>query len=293
MIVEETHGTVFADSLGKETSIKDVQRRICQIYQVFQDICERHSLRYFAIGGTCIGAVRHGGFIPWDDDMDIAMPDEDYARFQKIADKELPDGYELYRSPEHDHVSSLFLKIHDVKTTFVEKSGLKEKEAYKGVFLDIMPLCGLPADIHKRKKQALRIMFTASLNRQRHQDYRQAVRVPAKLIWLASRPFDRLIPLDYWAKRWEKLYSRYKFDESPYVGFAWSSKLYDTRIFRKEIFDAAVDFPFENTTVPCPVGYDRMLRQVYDDYMQLPPENERIHHGWGILDLDRSFREYL
>ena len=72
------------------SDIRSVQLRELEILKVFQDICSRHNLRYFAIGGTCLGAVRHKGFIPWDDDVDVAMPYEDYAKFKAIARTELP-----------------------------------------------------------------------------------------------------------------------------------------------------------------------------------------------------------
>lgn len=75
------------------TLTRRIQLKELEILKVFQNICRRHGLRYFAIGGTCLGAVRHKGFIPWDDDIDVAMPYEDYLEFQRIAETDLPDNY--------------------------------------------------------------------------------------------------------------------------------------------------------------------------------------------------------
>ncbi|MBQ3376643.1 MAG: LicD family protein, partial [Synergistaceae bacterium] len=87
------------------------------IFKAFKAICEKHNLRYFAIGGTCIGAVRHHGFIPWDDDMDVAMPYEDYVKFFEVAPSELPEKYKFIH-PTVDGIS----RIYDEKTTMITTS---------------------------------------------------------------------------------------------------------------------------------------------------------------------------
>ena len=110
------------------------------ILKEFKRICEEHNLRYFAIGGTCLGAVRHQGFIPWDDDIDVAMPYEDYVRFIEIAKPGLRKPYELFDPVDHEVCGCTFLKMHNSNTAFIEKVREAYTDSYFGVFIDIINL---------------------------------------------------------------------------------------------------------------------------------------------------------
>ena len=102
------------------TLTRRIQLKELEILKVFQDICRRHGLRYFAIGGTCLGAVRHKGFIPWDDDIDVAMPYEDYLEFQRIAETDLPDNYGILSPHTSKHcLFDYYTKLHDKTTSLM------------------------------------------------------------------------------------------------------------------------------------------------------------------------------
>ena len=117
------------------------QNKIYEIYLTVKEICEKNRLRYWAIGGTCLGAVRHGGFIPWDFDMDIAMPDVDYYRFIGIASDELQHTkYEIQTRLIGDMVTRVF----DTTTTEIAPWNIPHPKRYIGIHVDIMPFCGLP-----------------------------------------------------------------------------------------------------------------------------------------------------
>ena len=100
----------------------DLQKRILDIFREVRDILDRNGITYFAIGGTCIGAVRHGGFIPWDDDLDIAVPIEQFGRMLDLLKAELPPHLELYTGAERKHYRYIFVKVTDNRTTFIEKT---------------------------------------------------------------------------------------------------------------------------------------------------------------------------
>ena len=124
--------------------MNDTQKVILDIFACISNICNKNGIRYFASGGTCLGAVRHQGFIPWDDDLDIAIPIQDYDKIWKIAQKELPHHLKIYKEDDIRHYRYIFGKIHNENTTFIEKSEIKYPESYKGIFVDIMPISSIP-----------------------------------------------------------------------------------------------------------------------------------------------------
>ena len=144
--------------------MNDLQKEILEIFKIVHRICEQNELSYYAVGGTAIGAVRHNGFIPWDDDMDIAMPIEDYCFFKRHAQELLPDGYEFYsyeNSPRYAHV---FGKIINNNTTYIEESNMPYPKAYSGVWIDIMPMSGVPAPSKERHHFLNKLRILGSLD---------------------------------------------------------------------------------------------------------------------------------
>lgn len=273
-------------------SIKDIQTIILDIYKSVKEICDKNNIRYFAIGGTCIGAVRHNGFIPWDDDLDIAMPDIDYNRFIELAKKELPDYLEIRYPRDISTSHRLEIKVCNRNTTLIEKLELNCYDAYKGIYIDVMPLCGLPNDNKLRNRFCFKLKLLFRLNYCRRTPFAHLIGIRSKMVWILCYPFH-VFKNDFWYKKWESLAFRYKFDESNLTGYIWSKKIGDKLIFKKSLFDDVNILQFEDTMIPCPIGYDEMLKQQFGDYMILPPEKERKVHSFnGILDVNKSYLEY-
>ena len=114
--------------MEKKTELKDVQKEALKILLAFRDICEKNGLNYYISGGTFLGAVRHGGFIPWDDDVDVAMPRKDFNRFLEIAEKELPEGYSINHFTR-DHSSMYYVpKIENSKIQLISRIAREEKK---------------------------------------------------------------------------------------------------------------------------------------------------------------------
>ncbi len=287
--------------MNKSISTKDIQQQILNLFSVFRDICKRHNLTYFAIGGTCLGAVRHKGFIPWDDDMDVAMPYEDYKAFIEIACKELPSHYALLLPQCSQHWEQAFIKLHNTQTTFIELSRACYPDAYVGVFLDIMPLYGLPNKSWQQKYYAFLANIFIHQNKLFRYSWRQAISWSEKLIWCTTL-LERLTskPFDYFVHRIEITMGKLKFNNSNKILFGWRKQPFlpwhhtnYKQVFYYKDFASSIEVPFENTTIAIPIGYDNYLKMDFGDYMKLPPvEKRNPGHQTAIIDLERPYSYY-
>ena len=277
--------------------VRKIQRVELDIFKAFKAICEKHNLRYFAIGGTCIGAIRHKGFIPWDDDMDVAMPYEDYVKFFEVAPDELPDylvARDFLAQSSRYFWGAFYRKIHNIKTAFIEAHNLNHKDDFGGIFIDIFPINGLPRGKLRQK------IFIFIVRMLRKCDFVLRYELHETLKKKLFLLFTRKVPFYYFANLIKNIVSKYKFDFSDKIIFPWRSlpgdpqgKYYKS-IFYYEDFENYLEVPFEDTTMRVPVGYDRYLTMDFGDYMQLPPEEERIssHSQGGIIDFERSYKYY-
>lgn len=264
----------------------ELQNKILEIFIEARKIFERHKLRYFAIGGTCLGAVRHQGFIPWDDDIDIAMPDTDYEEFLRVAPKELPPNLKMILPGTRN----LFLKVHNINTTYIESSDFAHTDKFKGVFLDIMPFYGVPGNKIKRMILCSQIALIRKLDHKRRESFQCNKRFSGKVLWLLMCPVNHVVDEDFFSRIWRKTVSKYKYDNNPYTGFTWAGL--SGLILDKKWYDKVCDLPFENTTMRCPENWDAYLKKHFGDYMKLPPENERVSCHAVIVDLYRTYEEY-
>ena len=269
----------------KETvNLRQVQLAETDILREAVKLCERHGLRYAMIGGTMLGAVRHRGFIPWDDDIDIALPREDYERFLQYAREELPSPYQLLtHNGKHP---CMYAKIHNTDTTFIEASVVGHKEYYKGVFIDVMPLDGLPENEKKRRRHQRRIGALVKAFTWHRFGFGGCKTWKAKLCYL--------IPEKWIFKRWDRLCKRYEFDSSTYTSYTWTYRC-KRFTFLTEHFRETADYAFEYLTVKGAKDFDRYLTTHFgDSYMQLPPEEARQSHSsdGGVIDLEQSYLAY-
>ena len=243
----------------------------------FDEICRRENLRYFLLGGSALGAVRHGGFIPWDDDIDVGMPRPDYERFLRIAPPLLPSH--LFLQDYHSEPAYLlsFAKLRDDRTLFKEKlfAGL---DIHHGVYMDIFPLDGGPAD----RAEAERLLKHMKLYRfsliNRRTAYIREKSLPASLALSLLSPF---MSADACFRRIDALCTKYAYGEAPCVANwhgAWGTK----EVVPKELFGEGIRMPFEDMLCPVPRDTDGYLTCLYGDYRQLPPEEKRISHHESV-----------
>lgn len=225
--------------------LKPIWSAILDVWHECYAICKRHDLRVFLAFGSEIGAMRHHGFIPWDDDFDVYMPRSDYNKFMKYAAEELPP-YMKWHSIENDpDYELLFGKVqderNDVRENVIQKSGLSLEQ---GIFVDFFPLDGLPST-----------KFGCFL-------------------WNVRRSILRRF-FNYDGKKLQDWISKKDFDKCKNGGWLLTNFRYPRFIYKKSWFDSARLVEFENELVPVPAGVEEHLTSVYGDYMTLPPEEQR------------------
>lgn len=264
----------------------------------FKEICEAHNLTYFCVGGTVIGAVRHGGMIPWDDDIDVAMPRPDYDRFLQIC-KTIDLGHYELATPEMKGYPFFFSKFCDKNTSLIEVGNVP---CLYGLYIDIFPIDGTSSD----KAEATRMMKTfkrtsnkidATIAHLTFGEYLSLLFKPKEwgrmTFQTAAFIFGRETIRKRLVKKLDAIATSHDFSTSTYIanyGGAWAEK----EIHPKEWIFPLTRKPFEDTEVCIPGNYHDYLTQMYGDYMQLPPEEKRIsHHNHAYVDLyNRSKPEW-
>lgn len=251
----------------------------------FHKLCQEHDLQYYVIGGTFLGAVRHHGFIPWDDDMDIGMPRESYERFLKLPKEALPSYFiRMDKGYNKDHGDYPFIKLCNKNTTLVEDINEYRVE---GVFIDIFPLDGAhDSKILSKLKFKLSRLYIYALwyngSEKEHKSLNEKIKV-----FVSKKFSNRKI-----YSAFNRMLSRTSFDRSEYAGNfmgVWGYK----EIMPKSYLGKPTLYKFEDTELYGPENKHEFLKHVYGDYMQMPPiEKQTSHHLHEYLDLDLPFQEY-
>jgi lipopolysaccharide cholinephosphotransferase len=277
-----------------ENQMNEVQQCILNIYKEVAKLCKRHGIDYWGIGGTCIGTVRHHGFIPWDDDMDIAIPIEQIDTFIELAKKELPKHLKVFTPYDSKHNPLFFFKIIDTNTTMIESYFRNFPDMYNGVWLDIFVASGVPDSKWKRKLFFKKGVWLERINKKTSLSYFQEDTLKGKLAWLAFAPLRGLRSGFWWDMRLCDIKKR-PLSQSTYGGFACAGCNLEIT-FRAKSFLEFIEMPFEDTTIPCPKGYDEYLSYQFGNYMEYPSEEDRNSgHDFsnGIIDLHTPYTEYV
>ncbi|GHU06809.1 hypothetical protein FACS189431_0330 [Alphaproteobacteria bacterium] len=283
--------------------IKEVQSKVLEIFKYIAIICEENNIRYFAIAGTAIGGVRHGGFIPWDDDIDIAMPRNDYNEFKKIMKSHTASShYRFDDCIEHPTLGSVIGRVYDELTTNISCATVGRYSKYTGIYVDVMPLDGVPSNDFLFRIYMIHLNFYKRLLQAKClKDAKYSNdRFIRKTIKIVAGKMASVIPHTFLIKRYRKLANKYPFDnpKTKYLSRTWGLGTHDgmkawSRYLREDFSDY-IDFPFEDTTIRLPKGYDRYLSSLYPNYMTLPPKDkQKPHHHNGILDPGHSYKFYI
>ena len=264
-----------------------LKEKLVEILGWFHDFCVKNNLRYYAAGGTMLGAMRHQGFIPWDDDVDVCMPRSDYNKFIELMKENDNDKYELEtpETLEKDYYYP-FCKLYDTQTTLVENTKYKIK---RGIYLDIFPLDGFGQTEEEARKNFNKTQKTYNLLLSKVAGIRKGRKFYKNIAVILFR----LIPINP-KKILKKLvrqcaerdFDQYAFGGNP-VG-AWRFR----EIMPTAVMGQPKLYKFENIEIYGAQDADAYLTNLYGDWRQLPPEEKRVtHHDFIYIDLEKSYLE--
>lgn len=250
-------------------------------------ICEKHGLTYYMLGGTMLGAIRHKGFIPWDDDIDLGMPRDDYERFLALAPEELASHLKLVNYRTDPNYMYYITRILDTETTVIEER-IGNDNKYTHASIDIFPIDGTPNNGILRKIYYFRVMYHRALMSLCYKDSIDRKRKRSKkeklLLWIMEHiPVNKLTSPYKQKCKIDKLLRKQKIEGSKYIGNIMGA--YRTReIVPAEYYGEGAMYPFEDMHMRGLAMYDEYLTYTYGDYMQLPPEESRKTH-FKILNI--------
>lgn len=256
------------------------------MFKEFIQVCEKLNLRYYCIGGTALGAVRHEGFIPWDDDIDVGMPLSDYHKFLKEGQQYLSDNLFIQCHETEPNMPWYFSKIRNTSTTFVEEY-VKDYPINHGVYIDIFPLDGFPEETEKRIKMQKK--YAKMHNIFCHKTF--GFSYGSTLRSMYYRLHGIAYPKKNLKEKIIKLSEQYDYDNSNYVGplFGFHGI---KEIFPKEVFGKGKRMKFEDIEVLIPEQYDIYLTQMYGNYMEFPPKDKQTSPHAYFVDLEKSYLDY-
>lgn len=267
--------------------LKRVQEIELDILKEIIRVCEENGLTYFTVGGTTLGAVRHNGFIPWDDDIDIGFLREDYDRFIEIAPQKLKKGYTLQHFTTDKNMPGYFAKVRRDGTLFVEKNS-RHLKIHHGVFVDIMPYDHIPEKLKDLNwyKRCIRFWHQLYLCKTLWEPWARVenklVRVTTTIIRSTIHIMLLCIPKAYLYKKLDNAHRRYNCIGSEMVS---SRGLNSFECLKVDLIPPRTH-AFESIDVAIPNNTDKVLKIQYGDYMKMPPEEKRFNHAPYILKID-------
>lgn len=277
-------------SMENNVPLETIQKIEFGILKYIRDVCDANGLRYYLAYGTLIGAVRHQGFIPWDDDMDIHMPRPDYMKFVEIVKRDPHPYYRLVSLETSDKYAYLWAKVIDKRTRLVQDSPWIQKEDL-GFFVDIFVLDGAGKtlkeaeatyekafDIFKQYRRSVKKMFN-----------KRESRSLTFARWIYHIP-QRLLGNRYWMERHEKFCLQKAYDDCEYVGaLGAGTKKPSRNVWKKDCFGGGTNVVFCGELFRAPENWDEVLRSEYGDYMMLPPvEQRQSNHNFLLCEVQED-----
>lgn len=272
-------------------TVEQIQEKMLEILVYFDRFCEENNLQYTLCGGTCLGAVRHQGFIPWDDDVDVFMLREDYEKLQSLWAKNADtERYSCVRSNETINIHHSATEIKDNNTTFINRHSV-DSDINHGVMIDVIPLDGIPAAKWRKILQMVDSMIYCCFNFQRLPEHKSKLIYYATKLALGVFRSDRIRYM-LW-KGAEKRLSRYGTENCAKVASFGEGTSIMRMHFPTEWFRHVERMNFAGYNLCVPGNTDEYLRISFGDYMQLPPEEERVaRHSAVFVDLNNSYTKY-
>ena len=268
---------------GNMATVQEHQQALYLLLQEFDRVCKTLGIQYFLFAGTLLGAVRHQGFIPWDDDLDVLMLREDYDRFLREAPAVIDTDRFFLQKEFSEHWPMFFSNLRLNGTACLEKYHPKDHKTHQGIYMDIFPCDHAYDTAIGRKLQFLcsKVIIAKGLDR-RGYDTDSKVK---KLFML----FCRILPAKPFL-----LFTKGPRKQGNYLhSFLGGASKFSKSVYPAACFDVYTELSFVSQQYPVPAGYDILLRILYNDYMKLPTQEERAQKQHSVLvDLKRSYEFY-
>lgn len=263
--------------------LDDLHKRILEIALEIKRICEKHDIKFFLIGGSLLGAVRHQGFIPWDDDMDIGFLRDDYQHFIQICAEELSDRFFLVTSDEAKY-GLPYAKVMLKNTTLLER-GAPDLDCGDSIYVDIFPIDRFPeGSVHQKIHLLLTSFYKYALLVKCR--YPAVMRNRKSINQILVATFSRFVSKKFIVNMLDRLLALYNKKSTSYFYNSGSAYAYGKEIFPAASLEGDLAYlQFCGYIFPCPSNYEKVLELLYGDYMQLPPEDKRYNRH-GIIEID-------
>ncbi len=274
--------------MNQTKSVRDVQDKILEIMKHIDRICRENNIVYFIMGGTALGAIRHGGFIPWDDDLDIFMTPEQYNKFKAVMEKNGNSKFIL----QEWKITPNYLEYAKVRmngTTFIEECFKDRKDLHQGIYVDIMLLhkvstCKIMQKLVYYESKFVTLYALTQRNWKPKTNVQQAVVYCLKLL-----------PCKFMAKIFYKHIYMYENRKDNFMWCYWiTTAKFRSGLFAPEFFDKPVDVQFEDTKLLGSTHIKKYLEYRYGNYMKLPTKEQQIAavHAM-IFDTEKDYTEYI
>lgn len=276
--------------------MNELQNALFLMLKEFVRVCDENNLTYYLIGGTALGAIRHHGFIPWDDDIDVAMPRTDYEKFLKLQ-KCFSYEYFIQTYKTDKNYILNYAKLRNSNTTYIENF-YATTNINHGIWIDIFPLDGMSKKYKKPSSLAYKVRFTwwntfmmylPSLKRKIH---KKTFLKDISLTFVGLLFF--FLNIAHLRNKWVNfMMQRIPYEKAFFVGNLCGTN-HKKEAMPREIFQQGTVVKFEGLDVKVPYDYDKYLTLLFHDYMKLPPLNKQVghHHNKGF-SLTMGYKEYI
>lgn len=274
--------------MSNQQSVRDVQKKILEVMKYIDALCRKYDIVYYIMGGTALGAIRHSGFIPWDDDLDIFMTPDQYEKFKQVFEQEQSEKFVLQEWRTTPNYLE-YAKIRMNGTTFIERCYSNRKDMHHGIYVDIMILHKVPDSYWIQKLVYYESKFV-TLYALSQRNWVPKTKTQALVLKsLRFMPCKLMAKIAYW--------HIYKYDamKSGFKYCYWITPAkFRNGLFDESFFSSPVDILFEDTVLYGSEKIKKYLEYRYGDYMKLPSEEARraaVHAM--IFDVDRNYGEYI
>lgn len=247
-------------------------------------VCKKNNIGYCLAWGSCLGAIRHNGFIPWDDDIDIFMSAEDLEKFKKLQ-SEFSKEYFIQTNRTDKEYGLMITRVRNSNTTFIEDTEIN-RDINHGIFLDIYPLFNsYGSKLKNRKYVFISLLYRLMLYNRVPRNRGKIMKIGSTILLLMTPKFIKRYVIN-------NFYSKLlKIKDTDYVSTYYGNHVKVS--FPKNDIYPFTTHKFEDLCVPVPANCDNYLRRAYGDYMKLPPvDNRKFHHNFAQLDENKSYLEY-